>query len=185
MPGELADQLLSVFRLESKPLVELRDPVSVRIADGKIYQNGLVVPVGNVASIALDGSVDFDKNLDMVARFAFNPLRSRVPVLSPLVETARFELPIRGTLAKPKIDGEMLKERWKTFGSGLLQGSMEAGVNGLQQLFQGLPQQPFRGLFPLSRTKASDPRGAPPGQRKSAARIVLEKKSSRLKRAGA
>ena len=32
MPGELADQLLSVFRLESKPLVELRDPVSVRIA---------------------------------------------------------------------------------------------------------------------------------------------------------
>ena len=46
------------------------------------------------------------------------PLRSRVPVLSPLVETARFEIPIRGTLAKPKIDGMALKERWKTFGSG-------------------------------------------------------------------
>ena len=40
MPGELADQLLSVFRLESKPLVELRDPVSVRIIDGKIYPDG-------------------------------------------------------------------------------------------------------------------------------------------------
>ena len=120
MPGELADQLLSVFRLESKPLVELREPVSVRITDGKVYQKGLVVPVGNVASIALDGSVDFEKNLDMVARFALNPPRSRLPVLSPLVETARFELPIRGTLAKPKIDGEALKEKWKTFGDSLL-----------------------------------------------------------------
>ena len=75
MPGELADQLLSVFRLESKPLVELRDPVSVRITDGKVFQKGLVVPVANVASVSLDGSVDFDKNLDMVARFALNAPR--------------------------------------------------------------------------------------------------------------
>jgi translocation and assembly module TamB len=181
MPGELADQLLSVFRLESKPLVELRDPVSVRIADRKIYQNGLIVPVGKVASIALDGSVDFDRNLDMVARFALNPLRSRVPILSPLVETARFELPLRGTLAKPKIDGEALKERWKAIGSGLLQGSMEVGANGLQQLFQGLPQQPFRGLFPLSREK-----GATPEERRRAKeerrKERVEKKSLRLKR---
>jgi translocation and assembly module TamB len=180
MPGELADQLLSVFRLESKPLVELRDPVSVRIAGRKIHQNGLVVPVGNVASIALDGSVDFDRNLDMLARFSLNPLRSRVPVLSPLVETARFDLPIRGTLAKPKIDGEQLKERWKSIGSGLLQGGVEAGVNGFQQLFQGLPQQPFRGLFPLSKTKGTTPeerRRLKEERRKER----LEKKSARRK----
>jgi translocation and assembly module TamB len=177
MPGELADQLLSVFRLESKPLVELREPVSVRIVGREIQQNGLIIPVGNVASVALDGSVDFDRNLDMVARFALNPLRAHVPVLSPLVETARFELPIRGTLAKPKIDGEALKERWKAFGT-LLQGSMEAGVSGLQQLFQGLPQQPFRGLFPLSRTKQTNPedrRRAKEERRKER----LEKKSAR------
>jgi translocation and assembly module TamB len=177
MPGELTDQLLSAFRLENKPLVELRDPVSVRIAGRKIHQNGLVVPVGNLASIALDGSVDFDRNLDMVARFALSPLKSRVPVLSPLVETARFELPIRGTLAKPKIDGAMLKERWKTIGSGLLQGGVEAGVNGLQQLFQGLPQQPFRGLFPLSKTK-----GATPEDRR---RLKEERRKDRLEKKSA
>ena len=93
MPGELADQLLSVFRLESKPLVELRDPVSVRITDGKVFQKGLVVPVGNVASVSLDGSVDFDKNLDMVARFALNAPRTRVPVLSPLVDSRGSSFP--------------------------------------------------------------------------------------------
>jgi translocation and assembly module TamB len=180
MPGELADQLLSVFRLESKPLVELRDPVSVRITDGKVYQKGLVVPVGNLASIALDGSVDFDKNLDMVARFALNPPRTHMPVLSPLVETARFELPLRGTLAKPKIDGDAMKEKWKLFGNSLLQGSLEAGVNGLQKLFQGMPEQPFRGLFPRSRTKATTPeerRRLKEERRKDR----LEKKSARLK----
>ncbi len=157
MPGELADQLLGAIRLESKPLVELRDPVSVRITEGRVYQKGLVVPVGNVATVALDGSVDFSKNLDMVARFALNPPRTRMPVLSPLVETARFELPIRGTLAKPKIDGEAMKEKWKTFGGDLLQGSLEAGVNGLQKLLQGMPDQPLRRLFPLSREKATTP----------------------------
>ena len=171
MPGQLADQLLSVFRLESKPLVELRDPVSVRIAGRKVYQNGLLIPVGNVASIALDGSVDFDRNLDMVVRFSLNPLRSRVPVLSPLVETARFELPIRGTLAKPKIDGEALKERWKSFGN-LLQGSMEAGMNGLQQLFQGLPLPCAKGVTPEERRRLKEDR------RKDR----LEKKSARAKR---
>ena len=34
---------------------------------------------------------------------------------------------------------------------------MEAGLNGLQKLLQGAPEQPFRGLFPLSRSKAATP----------------------------
>jgi translocation and assembly module TamB len=181
MPGVLADQLLSVFRLEGKPLVELRDPVSVRIIDRKVHTRGLVVPVGKVASIALEGSVDFDKNLDMVARFALTPPGSRVPVISPLVESARFELPIRGTLAKPKIDGDAMKERWKAFGNSLLQGSMEAGFNGLQKLFQGGPEPPFRGLFPLSRSNAATPEDRR-RLREERRKDRVEKKYARLKR---
>jgi translocation and assembly module TamB len=136
--------------------------------------------VGNLASIALDGSVDFQKNIDMVARFALNPPRTRLPVLSPLVETARFELPIRGTLAKPKIDGEALKEKWKTFGGSLLQGSLEAGVNGLQMLLQGKPDQPFRGIFPPARARPTTPeerRRLKDDRRKDR----LEKKAARQK----
>jgi hypothetical protein len=115
-----------------------------------------------------------------VARFALNPPRTHMPVLSPLVETARFELPLRGTLAKPKIDGDAMKEKWKLFGSSLLQGSLEAGVNGLQKLFQGMPEQPLRGLFPRSRIKQTSPeerRRLKEERRKDR----LEKKSARLK----
>jgi translocation and assembly module TamB len=148
MPGALADQLLSVFQKERKPLVVLRDRVGVLITDRKVYQQGLIIPVGELASIGIDGSVGFDKKLDLVARFALNPPRSPIPVLSPILETARFELPITGTLKKPKIDGSELKERWKAIGSGLLGNSMEAGVNGLQRLLQGLSAQPLPGLRP-------------------------------------
>ena len=67
MPGPLADELLSVFQRERRPLAVLRDPIAVRIAGRKVYQEGLVIPVGNIASIGVNGSVDFDQNLDLVA----------------------------------------------------------------------------------------------------------------------
>jgi len=157
MPGPLADQLLSVFQKERKPLVVLRDPISVRITGRKVYQEGLVIPVANLASIGLDGSVDFDQNLDLVARLSLSRPRADVPILTPILETARFEIPIRGTLKNPKIDGEAMKERWKAIGTDLLQGSMEAGLSGLQRLLQGLPAQPFGGLFPPGRPGALPP----------------------------
>ena len=154
MPGPLADQLLGVFQKERKPLAVLRDPISVRITGRKVYQEGLLIPVANLAWIGLDGSVDFDKNLDLIARFSLNPPRAEVPVLTTILETARFEIPIRGTLNNPKIDGDAMKDRWKAIGTDLLEGSMAAGVSGLQRLLQGLPAQPFGGLFPPGRPRA-------------------------------
>ena len=157
MPGALADQLLSVFQLERKPLAVLRDPVEVRIAGRKVYSRGLAIPVVNLASIGLEGSVDFDQNLDLVARFALIPPRSNVPVLTPLMANAHFDLPIRGTLKNPKIDGEALKDRWAAIGAGLLGNTMDAGVNGLQRLLQGLPVPGLRGLLPPGRRAAPPP----------------------------
>jgi translocation and assembly module TamB len=151
MPGPLADQLLSIFQKERKPLAVIRDPISVRIAGRKVYTRGLVIPVANLMSIGLDGTVDFDKNLDLVARFAMTPPRTAVSVLTPILESARFELPIRGTLNNPKIDGEALREHWKAIGIDLLGNSMEAGVNGLQKLLQGLSMPRHRGLSPPPR----------------------------------
>jgi len=157
MPGPLADELLSVFQKERKPLVVIRDPISVRITGRKVYQKGLIIPVANLASIGLDGSVDFDKNLDLVARFSLNRPGSDVPILTTILETARFEIPIRGTLTNPRIDGEALKERWKAIGADLLQGSMEAGLSGLQRLLKGLPAQPFGARSAPGRPGSSPP----------------------------
>ncbi len=163
MPGPLIDQLLSLLRLERKPLLVLRDSISVRVADRKVYQEGLVIPVGRLATIGLDGSVDFDKNLDLIARIAMEPPRSNVPVLSPIMKLARIELPIRGTLNKPKIDGAALKQRLKSFGADLLDNSLQVGVDGLQRLFQGLKAPSFRRSAPPARRLPPPPPRPAPG----------------------
>ena len=163
MPGPLADELLSVFQRERRPLAVLRDPIAVRIAGRKVYQEGLVIPVGNLASIGVNGSVDFDQNLDLVARFALPLPGLSVPVLTPIMENVKFDLPIRGTLKNPKIDGEALKEHWKAVGVDLLGDGMQAGVDGLQRLLQGLPVPGLRVWFaPVDGRRRQRPQGRAP-----------------------
>ena len=79
------------------------------------------------------------------------------------MEDAKFDLPIRGTLKKPKIDGEALKEHWKSVGVDLLGDSMKAGVDGLQRLLQGMPVPGLRGLLRPGR-RADPPAPPRPGR---------------------
>jgi hypothetical protein len=162
LPGPLAEELMSILPKERRPRLVLHNPVAIRIADRKVYQEGLIVPVGNVAAIGLEGSVDFDKKLDLVARFTMNSPRDDMPVISSLLKSARFELPIRGTLEHPKIDTQAMKQRLKSLGSDLLEGSIAAGAEGLQRLLQKLPERPLQGWFPRIRRAAPTPSPTPP-----------------------
>jgi translocation and assembly module TamB len=149
MPGPLVDELIGVFRLERRPLLVLRDPISVRILGRKIYQEGLILPVGNVAVIGVDGWVDFNKNLDLLASFAIIPPKQNIPVLSQILESTQLQVPITGTLDKPKIDGEKIKDRFKNLGDALLETTLGIGAGGLGRIFQGGARpRPERDLFP-------------------------------------
>ncbi len=150
MPGPLAEQLLGVFRQEQRPLLVLRDPVSVRIVGRKIYQEGLVIPLGNVAAIGMEGWVDFDQNLNLVASFAMIPPKRNIPFLSDILENAQIQLPITGTFQKPRIDSDAIKDRFKDLGANMLDSVIGAGVNGLGRILQGGPGRnpPRRDFFP-------------------------------------
>ena len=139
MPGPLAEQILGVFRQERRPLLVLRDPISVRILGRKIYQEGLIIPLGNVAVIGIEGWVDFDQNLDLVARFAMIPPRRNIPVLSQILENTEIQVPIKGTFKKPKLNGEAIKDRFKDMGTNLLETMMDVGANGLNRILRGGP----------------------------------------------
>jgi hypothetical protein len=147
LPGPLADAIIDLLpnrrddEAGEKPVLVLRDPISVRIADRKVTQHGLNVPVGRLGSIGLEGSVDFEKHLDLIARFRVNPPRADRPVLAALLNNARFELPIRGTLDDPRIDAEALKGRLKDLGSDMLGNSVAAGAEGLLRLLDGLERR--------------------------------------------
>lgn len=154
MPGPLADQIISVFRQERRPLLVLRDPVSVRIIGRTIYQEGLLIPLGNVAVIGIDGTVDFDKNLDLTASFALIPPNKQIPVLSDILAGTQLQVPITGTLDNPRINGDAIAERLKNMGTNMLDTLIGVGVNGLGRILQGRPGNrngnggPPRDFFP-------------------------------------
>ncbi|OJW14683.1 MAG: hypothetical protein BGO49_16980 [Planctomycetales bacterium 71-10] len=141
MPGPLVDQLIDVFNLERKAIFVLRDPISVRILGRTIYQEGLILPVGEVAVIGLDGWMDFDKRIDMLATFAAVPPRRDIPVLSTLLRNAQIQVPLTGTLDNPKIDGEKIKQRFQDFGESLLETTLGVGA-GIGDIFRRGPGRP-------------------------------------------
>ncbi|MFO0891836.1 MAG: hypothetical protein U0790_22200 [Isosphaeraceae bacterium] len=139
MPGPFMEQILGVFRQELRPLLVLRDPVSIRIVGRKIYQEGLIIPLGNVAAIGIEGWMDFDQNLDMVASFAMIPPRRNIPVLSDLLASTQLQVPITGTLKKPRLNGEAIKDRFKEMGTNVLDTLIGVGANGLNRILRGGP----------------------------------------------
>jgi translocation and assembly module TamB len=164
MPGPLAQQILGVFRQEQHPLLVLRDPVSVRIVGRKIYQEGLIIPLGNIAAIGIEGWVDFDQNLNLLASFAMVPPRRNIPVLSDILQNAQIQLPITGTFKKPRINGDAIKDRFKDLGLNMLDSVIGAGVNGLGRILQGGPGRngPQRDFFPPFVPPGNDQPLAPP-----------------------
>jgi hypothetical protein len=162
-------------------MLVLRDPISFRIADRKVYQHGLNVPLGRIGSVAMEGSVDFEKHLDLLARFRVNPPRADRPVLAALLNNARFELPIRGTLADPRIDQEELKRRLKSLGSDMLGNSVVAGAEGLMRLLEGLPRRREARKPPADAPEMARPQ-MPPPPRPSAEERKQMREQRRLER---
>jgi translocation and assembly module TamB len=152
MPGPLADQIIGIFRQERRPLLVLRDPVSVRIIGRTIYQEGLIIPLGNLAAIGINGTVDFDQNLNLVASFAMAPPRKEIPVLSEILRNTQFQVPITGTFKKPRLNGDAIAARFKDMGLNMLDTVIGAGASGLGRILQRGGPAPrggqSRDLFP-------------------------------------
>ena len=101
MPGPLADDLMGLFPNVGRGPAVARAPrpdLACGSPRGRSINAGSKIPLAKVGAVALEGSVDFQKNLDLVARFTFNPPRPDKPLLATILRTARLELPIRGTL---------------------------------------------------------------------------------------
>ena len=164
MPGPLADELMSLLPNadEDRPLLTLRDPISLRITEGRVYQRGLKIPLTKLGAVALEGSVDFQKNLDLVAKFSLNPPQvADKPVLASILRTAKLEVPIRGTLDNPQVDAQALQERLKAAGSDLLGNSVGIGAEGLLKLLQGIAERRQARMADPNRAAADDPGGTP------------------------
>jgi hypothetical protein len=159
VPGRLAEKLLLLFDADDHPLLVLRDSVAIRIEDRKVHQKGMIITVADLASIALDGSVDFDKNLDLVAGLTMNRSAPIAGVLPPALQNARVDIPIRGTMQNPQIDTHGFKDRLAEMGKNFVGNSLEAGLDGLQRVLRGKPLKDLGGFFLPRSRRMSPPSG--------------------------
>jgi hypothetical protein len=161
-PGPLATDLLGLIGRQDA-ILKLDEPVVLSVADGRVYQHGLGIPLGNVSRIELEGSVDFDRNLDLTARLPITAaLLGDRPLLADIAEGALVTVPIRGTLSQPRIDRQALGAHMKDLGKTLL---TRGAVRGASEL-----------LFRLTRPR--DPDAPPPPPRLT----PQERKDQRLQR---
>ena len=143
LASPLADQLLGLIGRDDRPLLKLDEPVSLKIADRRVYQQGLALPLGRVSRIELQGWVDFDRNLAMTASLPLTPaMVGNLPILNSIVEGTRITVPIRGTLQRPEIDKDamnlVLQDLVKTLERGVTRGAADL----LMRLTRPRPERP-------------------------------------------
>src|SRR5512135_183705 len=164
VPGPLSDQLLALIGRDDRTRLKLDEPVALTIADRRVYQHGLALPLGKVTRIELEGWVDFDRHLALTASL---PVTSAMvfnrPVLSGIVEGTRFQVPIRGTLQKPEIDRDAMNLALKYLGKTLLQ---RGAMQGIPELLQRLAQP-------------RDPNAPPPLSREERRERRMERRAQR------
>ncbi|HEV3164737.1 MAG TPA: hypothetical protein VGZ22_11975 [Isosphaeraceae bacterium] len=141
-PGPLADDLITLLGITNVPSLKLNQPVTLAIADGKVIQRGLAIPLGKLSQIEIAGTVDFDRNLDLTASLPITPtMLGNVPVLTDILGGTRITVPIRGTLSKPRLDRDAMAANLKQ-NLGNIGG--RAVAEGLTSMFNRLtrPREP-------------------------------------------
>jgi translocation and assembly module TamB len=106
-PGPLGREILGVIGVIGQQdfTLKLDQPVTLTIADGRVNQRGMSIPVGRLTRIELSGWVDFDRNISLNATVPVTPaMLGNIPLLSGIVAGTKVRLPISGTLDHPAID---------------------------------------------------------------------------------
>lgn len=132
-PGPVAAEVLALAPLKREPQVRLDETIQVSVAEGRVYQKGLSIPVGRGESLGLEGSVGFDRTL---------ALRAMVPI--PVAALAgrggrategladlRVPVAIGGTFAQPRIDRQAMAKALRQEGRSAIRREAETGVNEL------------------------------------------------------
>jgi translocation and assembly module TamB len=133
-PGPLATDLLALIG-RSDATLKLDQPIVLSIAGGKVHQHGLALPIGRLTRIEVDGTVDFERNLDLIVSIPLRP-EGVGPELVPggLIPGHRITIPVRGTLDRPQIDREAFLADLKEFGQRLGFGAGRAAIGLIERL---------------------------------------------------
>lgn len=169
LPGPFADQLLNLLGRTDRPTIKLDEPVALTIADRRVYQKGLAIPLGQLTRVELDGWVDFDRNIQLTASLPLTAaMVGNAPILSALVQDQRISVPIRGTLKTPQVDRDAFNDSLRNLGQSVLGNGM---TRGAIEMFKQLQ-------------KPRDPNAPPPPTFQERRANRLERKAERRRKRG-
>jgi translocation and assembly module TamB len=127
-PGPGASEILALAG-QRVPKLALSQPIQLQVADGRVTQSGLKVPINRETQIALAGSVGFDRTLQMKATM---PLTGRMlgrdELVQQLLGGTQITVPIGGTLSRPGIDRQALQATLRQAMQQVARKGLEAGA---------------------------------------------------------
>ena len=121
------------------------DPVTVRVAERRLWHEGLVMDAGQVV-VRSRGSVAEDGTLAMVVEVALRgDIAGQTPVIAQLLRTP-LAIPLKGTVQKPQFDARaidvLLGRIVENTAQAVIQDGVVRGLESLETLFGNPPPAP-------------------------------------------
>ena len=148
-PGELAGEIADFASPGRVPRVHLRQVLALSIADRRVRQTGLSIPIGGGGSVEIAGSVGFDQTLDLRANVPLPTDRlARKAGLDAGGGSTKIPVAIGGTLSRPSIDRRALARAIES-----------AGRKAIEARAEKLPSEVLKRLGAADRSGNPDLRG--------------------------
>lgn len=130
-PGPFATEIVALTG-NTAPKMTLHEPLQLQIADGRVRQSGLTIPLANDMRAKIDGSVGFDKTL---ALRAVVPVTARMlggaAAVREFAEGTDVTIPIGGTISHPTIDRAGLRVALRDAAKSMVRRGVQAEAGRL------------------------------------------------------
>ena len=143
-PGPVISEVAKLFnQAQSKMTLAQDQVVAIRVENGRVYHENLVLMLGNFALVT-SGSVGFDGTLSLQVQVPLpeseiGPLLKSVPAIRDGVVNKKISVPITGTLTKPQLDGPAYRAAVRQF---VKEATRDAAKSKLSDLLRPAPEKP-------------------------------------------
>jgi hypothetical protein len=136
-PGPLIEELAVLLNRAGPAKLKRESQVEFRLVQGRVYHRGLELEFPEL-TVRTYGSVGLDKTLAIMAEMPIPPKWLRDNALGNALKDQTIQVPIAGTLSKPKLDRSVLdqlaKQSLQSFrkaGEGLLRNELNKQLDRL------------------------------------------------------
>lgn len=138
-PGPLIHELAMALGYTSPAQIARESTIDFKLADRRVYHRGATLAFSDL-TIRTSGSVGLDKSLALTAEMPIPPKWRGSNVLGAALKDQLIQLPIVGTLDRPKLDRAALEQASRQFLQNAAQNVIQDQLNRQMNRLFGPPQ---------------------------------------------